>query len=160
MLTCSAIMYHSLRICGTCINVSNGHSSTSKQQRSRPLLEDNGWNVSKRNQVKIVVMRSQIISLHTHSVWETICDALARWSGWKFGSKIPVYPILGLGSQNTPRPPPQENVNLGNKTHSNCFYRRHECSLKHPVSAVMKNIFHISLPFNPNQTISMKIRAK
>ena len=106
MLTCSAIMYHSLRICGTCINVSNGHSSTSKQQRSPPLLEDNGWNVSKRNQVKIVVMRSQIISLHTHSVWETICDALARWSGWKFGSKIPVYPILGLGSQNTPRPPP------------------------------------------------------
>ena len=52
-------------------------------------------------------------SLHTHSVWETICDALARWSGWKFGSKIPVYPILGLGSQNTcqnictfPRIPP------------------------------------------------------
>ena len=41
-------------------------------------------------------------SLHTHSVWETICDARARWSGWKFGSKIPVYPILGLGSQNTP----------------------------------------------------------
>ena len=50
------------------------------------------WNVNK----------SGFFSLHTHSVWETICDALASWSGWKFGSKIPVYPILGLASQNTP----------------------------------------------------------
>ena len=62
MLTCSTIMDHSLLICGTCINVSNGHSSISKQQRPRPLLEDNGSNVSKRNLVKIVVMRSQIIT--------------------------------------------------------------------------------------------------
>ena len=38
-------------------------------------------------------------------MWETICDALASWSGWKFGSKIPVYPILGFGPQNTPPPP-------------------------------------------------------
>ena len=33
-------------------SVLNGHTSTSKQQRSRPLLEDNGRNVSKRIQVK------------------------------------------------------------------------------------------------------------
>ena len=46
-----------------------------------------------------------LISLHIHSMWETICDALASWSGWKFGSKIPVYPILGFGSQNNPPPP-------------------------------------------------------
>ena len=37
-------------------------------------------------------------------MWETICDALASWSGWEFGSKIPVYPILGFDSQNTPPP--------------------------------------------------------
>ena len=40
-----------------------------------------------------------IISRHIRSMWETICDAVASWSGWKFGSKIPVYPILGFGPQ-------------------------------------------------------------
>ena len=30
-------------------------------------------------------------------MWETICDAVASSSGWNFGSKIPVYPILGFG---------------------------------------------------------------
>ena len=45
-----------------------------------------------------------LFSLHIHSMWETICDALASWSGWEFGSKIPEYPILGFGSQNTPPP--------------------------------------------------------
>ena len=100
MLTRSAIMYHSLRICGTCINVSNGHSSTSKQQRSPPLLEDSGWNVSKRNQVKIVVMRYQIIILLKFYSFETV--------------QLPLN---------------QENINLGNKTHSNRFYMRHDCSL-------------------------------
>ena len=47
---------------------------------------------------------SIFISLHIRSMWKTICDALASWSGWEFGSKIPVYPILGFGSQNTPSP--------------------------------------------------------
>ena len=47
-----------------------------------------------------------IISIHICSMWETIYDALASWSGWEFGSKIPVYPILGFGSKNTPPPPP------------------------------------------------------
>ena len=42
-----------------------------------------------------------LISLHICSMWETIYDAQASWSGWKFGSKIPVYPILGFGPQNT-----------------------------------------------------------
>ena len=58
-----------------------------------------------------------IISLHIRSMWETICDALASWSGWEFGSKIPVYPILGFGSQNTYPPPPPENWNLGRSWH-------------------------------------------
>ena len=34
-----------------------------------------------------------IISLHIHSIWETICDAVASWSGWKFGSKIRDCPL-------------------------------------------------------------------
>ena len=50
------------------------------------------------------IISKKIISLHIRSMWETICDALASWSGWEFGSKIPVYPILGFGSQNTPPP--------------------------------------------------------
>ena len=46
----------------------------------------------------------KIISLHIRSMWETICDAVASWSDWKFGSKIPVYPILGFGHQLPPPP--------------------------------------------------------
>ena len=55
---------------------------------------------------------------------ETICDAVASWSGWKFGSKIPVYPILGFGPHFTqppnlppPQPFPQDNSNLGRSWH-------------------------------------------
>ena len=47
-----------------------------------------------------------IISLHIRSMWETICDAKASWTGWKLGSEIPVYPILGFGPQFTPNPSP------------------------------------------------------
>ena len=39
---------------------------------------------------------------------ERLSDALASWSGWKFGSKIPVYPILGFGHQ----PPPQPKIEI------------------------------------------------
>ena len=48
-----------------------------------------------------------LVSLHIRSMWETICDALASWSGWKFGSKIPVYPIVVFGS---PPPPPKNGI--------------------------------------------------
>ena len=76
-----------------------------------------------------------LISLHIHSMWEIICDALASWSGWKFGSKIPVYPILGFGSPEYPPPPtkfeilsfdhwripPPPNWNLGRSWHFKTF---------------------------------------
>ena len=91
----------------------------------------------------------KLISLHIRSMWETICEAQASWSGWEFGSKIPVYPILGFGSQNTsppprklkfrqimafqdfslltcgeylPLPPPPENWNLGRSWHFKTFH--------------------------------------
>ena len=50
------------------------------------------------------------ISLHIRSMWETICDAWACWSGWNFGpnsGRIP--PILKL-VQNTPLPPKMKTV--------------------------------------------------
>ena len=48
------------------------------------------------------------ISLHIRSMWETICDAWACWSGWKFGPNSTEYPYSVI--QNTP---PPENWNLG-----------------------------------------------
>ena len=52
-------------------------------------------------------LRLQIpfISLH---MWETICDAWACWSGWKFGANSTEYPYSVI--QNTS--PPPENWNL------------------------------------------------
>ena len=49
-----------------------------------------------------------LISLHIRSMWETICDAWACWSGWKFGANSTEYPYSV--KQNTP--PPQKNWNL------------------------------------------------
>ena len=52
------------------------------------------------------------ISLHIRSMWETICDAWACWSGWKFGSKSWEYRY----SQNS-RVPLPPNWNLGRSWH-------------------------------------------
>ena len=45
-----------------------------------------------------------LISLHIRSMWETICEAWACWSGWKFGPNSTEYPYSEI--QNTPQPPP------------------------------------------------------
>ena len=76
---------------------------------------------------------TSIFSLHIRSMWETICDAWACWSGWKFGPNSTVYPYSAI--QNTPPPemkivrnlgtltfqlqntPPPENWNLGRSWH-------------------------------------------
>ena len=50
----------------------------------------------------------QIISLHIRSMWETICDAWACWSGWNFGPNSTEYPYSEIQFQNTPSP---ENEN-------------------------------------------------
>ena len=34
-----------------------------------------------------------IFSLHIRSMWETICDAWACWSGWNFGPNSTEYPL-------------------------------------------------------------------
>ena len=41
-----------------------------------------------------------LISLHIRSMWETICDAWACWSGWNFGPNSTEYPYSEI--QNTP----------------------------------------------------------
>ena len=51
------------------------------------------------------------ISLHIHSMWETICDAWACWIGWNFGPNSTVYPY------SEEYPPPPENWNLGRSWH-------------------------------------------
>ena len=79
--------------------------------------------------------RNVIISLHIRSMWETICDAWACWSGWKFGPNSTEYPYSEIQFQNTPPPqkwklseilalwlfsfriPPPENWNLGRSWH-------------------------------------------
>ena len=46
-----------------------------------------------------------LISLHIRSMWETICDAWACWSGWNFGPNSTEYPYSEIQFQNTPPPP-------------------------------------------------------
>ena len=52
----------------------------------------------------------KLVSLHIRSMWETICDAWACWSGWNFGPNSEEYPL--------PLPSP-ENWNLGRSWHFN-----------------------------------------
>ena len=55
-----------------------------------------------------------LVSLHIRSMWETICDAWACWSGWKFGPNSAVYPYSAI--QNTPPPEMKIVRNLGTLT--------------------------------------------
>ena len=47
------------------------------------------------------------ISLHLRSMWETICDAVASWSGWKFGSK---FWMPHSQNRDPPSPPPKIEI--------------------------------------------------
>ena len=75
-----------------------------------------------------------IVSLHIRSMWETICDAWACWSGWNFGPNSTEYPLFWRVPPSTPRklkfrqilalwlssfriPPPPKNWNLGRSWH-------------------------------------------
>ena len=51
-----------------------------------------------------------IISLHIRSMWETICDAWACWSGWNFGPNSAVYPYSVEYPPPPPLPPPMKIV--------------------------------------------------
>ena len=46
-----------------------------------------------------------IISLHIRSMWETICDAWACWSGWNFGPNSTEYPYSEIEY-----PPPKMKI--------------------------------------------------
>ena len=54
----------------------------------------------------------QLVSLHICSMWETICDAWACWSGWYFGPNSTEYPYSEIQFENTPPPPPPANWKL------------------------------------------------
>ena len=57
---------------------------------------------------------TSLFSLHIRSMWETICDAWACWSGWNFGPNSTVYPY-------SVEYPPPENWNLGRSWHLKTF---------------------------------------
>ena len=59
-------------------------------------------------------MQKNLFSLHIRSMWETICDAWACWSGWNFGPNSTVYPY-------SVEYPPPENWNLGRSWHFKTF---------------------------------------
>ena len=65
-----------------------------------------------------IVSIKVIISLHIRSMWETICDAWACWSGWNFGPNSTEYPYSELDTW-YPSPPP--NWNLGRSWHFKTF---------------------------------------
>ena len=55
-----------------------------------------------------------LISLHICSMWETICDAWAYWSGWKFGPKFYRIPLFWNTVSEYPSP---ENENCQGSWH-------------------------------------------
>ena len=64
--------------------------------------------------VEFIWFTGPMISLHIRSMWETICDAWACWSGWKFGPNSTVYPYSAI--QNTPPPKMKIVTNLSTLT--------------------------------------------
>ena len=60
----------------------------------------------------IVCLR--IISLHIRSMWETICDAWACWSGWNFGPNSSRIPRILKYSFRIPPSPENENCQSPN----------------------------------------------
>ena len=60
-----------------------------------------------------------IVSLHIRSMWKTICDAWACWSGWNFGPNSTEYPYSE--EYPPPLPPPPQNLNLGRSWHFKTF---------------------------------------
>ena len=57
----------------------------------------------------VIILPWWLISLHIRSMWETICDAWACWSGWNFGPNSTVYPYSV--EYPPPPPPPTKNEN-------------------------------------------------
>ena len=59
------------------------------------------WEVERWMAGNHVKRHVSFVSLHIRSMWETICDAWACWSGWNFGPNSTVYPY------SVEDPPPQ-----------------------------------------------------
>ena len=87
------------------------------------------WVTAQKKYLQLFLF-DHFFSLHICSMWETICDAWACWSGWKFGANSTEYPysviqnttppprklkfsqILGLWEFSITEYPPPENLNL------------------------------------------------
>ena len=54
--------------------------------------------------ISFYMLTSPLISLHIRSMWETICDAWACWSGWNFGPNSTEDPYSELGTEYPPPP--------------------------------------------------------
>ena len=72
-------------------------------------------------------------SLHIHSMWETICDAKASWSGWKFGSNIQFTLFWDLVPSLPP--PPKIYWNVGRSWQLNMFSHM-SAKAKHGLSSL------------------------
>ena len=55
--------------------------------------------------IRMLSSKPGFVSLHIRSMWETICDAWACWSGWNFGPNSTEYPNSEIQFQNHPPPP-------------------------------------------------------
>ena len=61
--------------------------------------------------------KERILFSLIRSMWETICDAWACWSGWNFGPNSTEYPYSEIQFENTPPPPKMKIVrDLGTLT--------------------------------------------
>ena len=70
-----------------------------------------GWFCFENREIHVL----SVISLHIRSIWETICDAWACWSGWNFGPNSTVYPHSEVGT------PPPKNSDLSISWHFKTF---------------------------------------
>ena len=57
------------------------------------------------------------ISLHIRSMWETICDAWACWSGWNFGPNSSRIPLFWVSEY----PPPPSKMKIVRESKSDSF---------------------------------------
>ena len=108
------ILEHYMRMFGVNFVVFCGPFTLSERKVFPWCLSFFLWFLNTFARCEWALFRESVISLHIRSMWETICDAWACWSGWKFGSNSTEYPYSELGTE---YPPPHTKK----KTHTNTY---------------------------------------